>query len=59
MPPAKLSSNLVVKHDHWDDGNRCKKNTNDTAQSGARKEGNNGKQNCCDGYAGDQKGGAK
>lgn len=43
MPPAKSSSDLVVKHDHWDDGNRCKKTAYYSAQSGARKEGNNGK----------------
>lgn len=59
MPPAKFGGDPVVRHDHWNDGNRGKENTYDTAQSGARKEGNNCKDNSCDGYASDKKGGAK
>ena len=54
MPLIILSGDFVVKHNHWDDGNRCKENTNDTAQSCAAKESDDGKQNRCDDYAEDQ-----
>ncbi len=54
MPSIILSDDFVVKYHHWEDGNRCKENTNDTAQSGAPKERDDGKQNRSDNYAEDQ-----
>jgi hypothetical protein len=55
MPPAKLSGDLVVEHDHWNDRSRCEETTNDTAQSGVCKESDNDKQYRCDEYAQDKK----